>query len=89
MNYLQKRKFCRICRYARRHAKNFILKILCVINIFSLVFWVCCINLIISWEPWIIMAVNADFLYLMAYANGWILDTKPYYERIEKEGEQK
>lgn len=88
MNYSKKCKLCRICRYTRKHAKNFILKTLCAINGFSLVFWICCIDSIISWEPWVIMAVNAAFLYLVAYANGWVLDTKPYYEQLEKEGEQ-
>lgn len=70
-----------------RHAKNFIIKTLCVINAFSLLFWMCLIDSIISWQPMAIMAVNIIFLYLVLYANGWILGTKPYYERLEKEGD--
>ena len=81
MNYLHKRKFCRVCRYARRHAKNFIIKTLCVVNAFSLLFWMCLIDSIISWQPVAIMVVNVIFLYLVAYANGWVYGT-------EKEGEQ-
>lgn len=81
MNYLHKRKFCRVCRYARRHAKNFIIKTLCVVNAFSLLFWMCLIDSIISWQPVAIMAVNIIFLYLVTYANGWVYGT-------EKEGEQ-
>ena len=81
MNYLQKRKLCRVCRYARKHAKNFIIKTLCVVNAFSLLFWVCLIDSIISWRPVAIMAVNLIFLHLVAYANGWVYGT-------EKEGEQ-
>lgn len=88
MNYLHKRKFCRVCRYARRHAKNFILKTLCVVNAFSLLFWVCLIDSIISWQPVVIMVVNIIFLYLVAYVNGWIYGTEPYFQRLEKEGEQ-
>ncbi len=88
MNYLHKRKFCRVCRYARRHAKNFIIKTLCVVNAFSLLFWVCLIDSIISWQPVVIMVVNIIFLYLVAYVNGWIYGTEPYFQRLEKEGEQ-
>ena len=80
MNYLQKRKLRRVSRYARKHAKNFI-KTLCVVNAFSLLFWMCLIDSIISWQPVAIMAVNVIFLYLVAYANGWVYGT-------EKEGEQ-
>lgn len=81
MNYLQKRKLRLGCRYARKHAKNFIIKTLCVVNAFSLLFWMCMIDAIISWQPVAIMVVNMIFLYLVAYANGWIYGT-------EKEGEQ-
>ena len=88
MNYLHKRKFCRVCRYARRHAKNFIIKTLCVVNAFSLLFWVCLIDSIISWQPVVIMVVNIIFLYLVAHVNGWIYGTEPYFQRLEKEGEQ-
>ena len=28
-----------------------------------------------------------DFRRLVLYANGWVTDTEPYYERLEKEGE--
>lgn len=81
MNYLQKRKLRRVCRYVRKHAKNFIIKTLCAVNAFSLVFWMCLIDAVISWQPVAIMAVNVIFLYLVAYANGWVYGT-------EKEGEQ-
>lgn len=81
MNYLQKRKLRRVCRYARKHAKNFIIKTLCVVNASSLLFWMCLIDAIISWQPVAIMAGNVIFLYLVAYANGWAYGT-------EKEGEQ-
>jgi len=69
MNCLHKRKMCRVCRYVRRHAKNFIIKGLCVVNVFSLMFWVCLLDSIISWQPYLIMLVNAAFLALVAYAN--------------------
>ena len=88
MNYLQKRKLRRVCRYARKHAKNFIIKTLCVVNAFSLLFWMCLIDSIISWQPVAIMAVNIIFLYLVLYANGWIYGTEPYFQKLEKEGEQ-
>lgn len=87
MNCSHRCKMCLGCRYVRRHAKNFIIKGLCVINGFSLIFWACLLDSIISWQPYVIMLVNVLFLWLMAYANGWVCDTEPYYERLQKEGE--
>lgn len=78
MNYL---------RVARRKLKNFIIKTLVIINLFSLIFWMCLVDSIISWQPFVIMIVNILFLWLVAYANGYIYDTERYYERLEKEGE--
>lgn len=78
MNYL---------RIVRRKLKNFIIKILVIINLFSLIFWMCLVDSIISWQPFVIMIINISFLWLVAYANGYIYDTERYYERLEKEGE--
>ncbi len=78
MNYL---------RIVRRKLKNFIIKILVIINLFSLIFWMCLVDSIISWQSFVIMIVNISFLWLVAYANGYIYDTERYYERLEKEGE--
>lgn len=64
---------------------NFILISLYSLNWFSFVFWICWIDAITSWQPYVIMIVNFAFLMLGAYANGWVTDTKPYYERMEKE----
>lgn len=78
MNYL---------RIVRRKLKNFIIKIRVIINLFSLIFWMCLVDSIISWQSFVIMIVNISFLWLVAYANGYIYDTERYYERLEKEGE--
>lgn len=78
MNYL---------RVAPRKLKNFIIKTLVITNLFSLIFWMCLVDSIISWQPFVIMIVNISFLWLVAYANGYIYDTERYYERLEKEGE--
>lgn len=87
MNCSHDCKMCRVCKYIRKHFKNFIIKTLCMLNAFSLFYWMCWIDAIISWQPWVIMLVNASFLILVAYANGWVYNTGPYYERMEKEGE--
>lgn len=81
MNYSHDCKMCRVYRYVRRHAKNFIIKGLCVINAFSLLFWACFLDSIISWQPYAIMAVNFLFLCLVAYANSC------FYKEFEEEGE--
>lgn len=70
MNYSHDCKMCLVCRYVSRHARNFIIKSLCMVNAVSLVFWLCLIDSIISWQPYVIMAVNFLFLCLVAYANG-------------------
>lgn len=38
-------------------------------------------------EVFIILVVSGGWLFLMGYANGWIYDTEPYYDRLEKEGD--
>lgn len=74
-------------KIVRRKLKNFIIKALVAINLFSLIFWMCLVGSIISWQPVAIMIVNISFLWLVAYANGYIYDTEPYYEQLKKEGE--
>lgn len=54
----------------KRKIYNVVLKILIYLNLFSLMFWICAIDAIISWQPWVIMAVNFGFLALVGYANG-------------------
>lgn len=80
MNCSYNYRMCLVCRYFRRHAKNFIIKTLCVVNAFSLVFWCCLIDCIISWKPYVIMAANFLFLCLVGYANGC------FYKEYEEEG---
>lgn len=74
MNCSHDCKMCRVCKYIRKHFKNFIIKTLCVLNAFSLVYWICWIDAIISWQPWVIMLVNASFLILVAYANDMFIE---------------
>lgn len=80
MNFLKNRRI-------RRKIHNAFVKILVFINLFSLMFWMCAIDSIISWQPYVIMAVNFGFLMLVAYVNGWIYDTEPCYEREDKEND--
>lgn len=86
MNYSHNCVGCHICHYIRRHLKNFIIKTLCVVNICSLITLGSAIDAIISWQPYVIMLVNFLFLFTVAYVNGIVMYTAPYYERIKKEG---
>lgn len=81
MNFLKR------TRKIRRKIHIFGIKLLTVLNFISLMYWICWIDYIISWQPYVIMFVNACWLMLVLWANGWMYDTKPYYERLEKEGE--
>ncbi len=80
MNCSYNCRMCRVCRYIRRHAKNFIIKTLCMFNGFSLIFWACLLDSSISWQPYVVMMVNFLFLCLVGYVNGC------FYEEYEKEG---
>ena len=33
----------------------------------------------------VVLLVSGTWLYLVAYANGYVIDTKPFYERLERE----
>ena len=54
----------------KRKIHNVVLMVLIYLNAFSLLFWILVIDAIISWQPYVIMAVNAGFLVLVGYANG-------------------
>lgn len=63
------------------------LKVITAINAFSLLFWISAIDSVVGWTPWVIMGFNIAWLVLIAYANGMVMDTKPYQDRVKKEGE--
>ena len=62
-------KICRRCKYVRKHFKNFVIKTLLGVNIFSLLFWLSFIDYIISWQPYLIMAVNFVVICWIALVN--------------------
>ena len=82
MNFTE---WCRKTRRTRKKIHHMGLKILTGLNVVSLLFLVTCVDGFISWQPYLIMLINIGWLFLMGYANGWICDTKPFYERLEKE----
>lgn len=89
MNYLKRirrriRKFIVTSKRTRRKIHNFGLKTITMLNVISFFYWVCWIDAIISWQPYLIMAINFGWICLFAYANGYFYDTKPYYERMEE-----
>lgn len=60
---------CQVCRYTRKHFKNYAIKTLCIINALSLLYWLIVLDSIASWQPLVIMAVNLAFLIAVAYVN--------------------
>lgn len=68
-----------------RKIHNFGIKVLTYINGFSLLILLTAIDSFTGWIPYLIMILNLGWLYLVAYANGFIYDTKPYIERLRKE----
>ena len=68
-----------------RKVKNFLIKVFTVMNLFSLLCGMCLIDCVVSWETIGIMIVNFLFLCLVTYANGYVYDTKPYYERLQRQ----
>lgn len=69
----------------RRQVKNFLIKVFTVINLFSLLCGMCLVDCVVSWKTIGIMLVNFLFLCLVTYANGYVYDTKPYYERLQRQ----
>ncbi len=74
-----------LTKKGKRILKNGFLKGFSYLNGFSLVYWMCAIDGIVSWQPYAIMVFNAIWLWLFAYANGYVTDTKPYYERMARD----
>ena len=75
-------------RRTKRKIKNFILKTLAYIAGLNLILFALLADNLTR-DGWILAlivnGIGALYLYLLAYANGWIYDTYPYYEREEKE----
>lgn len=75
-------------RRTKRKIKNFILKTLAYIAGLDLILFALLADNLTR-DGWILAlivnGIGALYLYLLAYANGWIYDTDPYYEREEKE----
>lgn len=69
MSYSNNCKMCQVCRYTRKHFKNFVIKTLCIINALSLLYWLIVLDGIASWQPLAIMIVNLAFLIAVAYVN--------------------
>lgn len=69
MNCSHNCKMCRVCRYVRKHFKNFIIKSIFCLNLFSFMYWCLLIDYIISWQPFAIMAFNFLVVFLIGYAN--------------------
>lgn len=82
MNFTE---WCRSTRRTRKKIHHMGLKIITGLNVISLLFLVVSVDGFVSWQPYLIMMINIGWLFLMGYANGWIMDTKPYYERLKKE----
>ena len=71
-------------RRFRRKVKNFVLKTITFLNFMSLIYWVCLIDAVISWQPYAIMVANLTWLVLFGYANGYF-DTE---EEVEDEAKE-
>lgn len=75
-------------RRTKRKIKNFTLKTLAYIAGVNLILFALLIDSLTR-DGWILAlivnGIGALYLWSLAYANGWIYDTDPYYEREEKE----
>ena len=75
-------------RITKRKIKNFILKTLASIAGLNLILFALLMDSLTR-DGWILAlivnGIGVIYLWLLLYANGWIYDTDPYYEREEKE----
>lgn len=76
-------------RYSRRTLNRIRIFIVKTITWIMGIIFFCCLgadtdsNLLVLFP---IMFISGGWLFLVAYANGWICDTEPWYERQEREG---
>ena len=76
-------------RYSRRTLNKIRIFIVKVITAIMGIIFMCCLsaspdsNLLVLFP---VMGISGGWLFLVAYANGWICDTEPWYERQEREG---
>lgn len=76
-------------RYSRRTLNKVRIFIVKTITWIMGIIFICCLgadpdsNLLVLFP---IMFLSGGWLFLVAYANGWIMDTEPWYERQEREG---
>ena len=75
-------------RITKRKIKNFILKTLAYIAVFNLILFALLVDYLTR-DGWILAlivnGIGVIYLWLLLYANGWIYDKDPYYEREEME----
>ena len=75
-------------RRTKRKIKNFILKTLAYIAGVNLILFVLSVDYLTR-DGWILAlivnGIGVIYLWLLLYADGWIYDTDPYYEREEME----
>lgn len=76
-------------RYSRRTMNKIRIFIVKTITWIMGIIFLCCLgadpdsNLLVLFP---IMFLSGGWLFLVAYANGWIMETEPWYERQEREG---
>lgn len=72
----------------KRKIKNFVLKTLANIAMVDLILFALLVDNLTR-AGWILAlivnGIGSIYLCLFAYANGWVYDTDPYYERVELE----
>ena len=75
-------------RRTKRKIKNFILKTLAYIAGVNLILFALSVDYLTR-DGWILAlivnGIGVLYLWMLLYADGWIYDTDPYYEREEKE----
>ena len=71
--------------FSRKKLHRLGIKVLTYLNAISLLLLMLGIDSVTGWVPYVVMILNLGWLYLVAFANGYIYDTKPYMERLRKE----
>ena len=75
-------------RRTKRKIKNFILKTLAYIAGVNLILFALSVDYLTR-DGWILAlivnGIGVLYLWMLLYADGWIYDTDPYYEREEME----
>jgi len=76
-------------RYSKKTMNRVRITMVKTITVLMLLMFILSICAADVWNPWLVFTaylISGGWLFLVAYANGYVMDTKPWFERLKREG---